>query len=212
MSKIKLKTSKKRLSFAERELCVLDTAAQLFASLGFEGTTTQAIAKAANINEALIFRHFKSKAALYDAILNNKISEYEIKLSKFAKTLPANNHASPEEDLLALAHFIIKENKADTKCLRMMIYASLQNKKIAQNFFNKRIPLVEFTESFFKKLSRQGRLAKDQSPATCARLFLSTIHQYVFITEIFSAKNFYKVSENQLLRDYVKIFMSGASA
>jgi AcrR family transcriptional regulator len=41
----------------------------LFARKGFAGTTTKEIAEAAGVSEALVFKHFPSKAALYEEIL-----------------------------------------------------------------------------------------------------------------------------------------------
>lgn len=47
---------------------ILKSACKLFAATGFSGTSTQAIAKAAKTNEALIFHHFKNKAQLWKRV------------------------------------------------------------------------------------------------------------------------------------------------
>jgi len=61
---------------------ILETALQLFVENGFDGTSTIQIAKQANVSEALIFRHFNSKAGLLEAVIlkgqeliNNPIQE-----------------------------------------------------------------------------------------------------------------------------------------
>lgn len=51
-----------------REL-ILSAAKQCFARYGFAGTTTRSVAAAASISEALLFKHFPSKSALYAEIL-----------------------------------------------------------------------------------------------------------------------------------------------
>ena len=51
-----------------REL-ILSAAKRCFARHGFAGTTTKSIAAAASISEALLFKHFPSKSALYAEIL-----------------------------------------------------------------------------------------------------------------------------------------------
>src|SRR5260370_7406633 len=48
---------------------IVDAAMPLFARKGFAGTTTKEIAEAAHVSEALVFKHFPSKAALYEEIL-----------------------------------------------------------------------------------------------------------------------------------------------
>jgi AcrR family transcriptional regulator len=51
-----------------REL-ILSAAKRCFARHGFAGTTTKSVAAAASISEALLFKHFPTKSALYAEIL-----------------------------------------------------------------------------------------------------------------------------------------------
>jgi AcrR family transcriptional regulator len=60
--------SKTRLSGEERRGSILRAAARVFAENGFRGTTTKALAEAAGVSEALLFKHFPSKEAIYDAM------------------------------------------------------------------------------------------------------------------------------------------------
>ncbi|PWC52657.1 TetR/AcrR family transcriptional regulator [Azospirillum sp. TSO22-1] len=57
-----------RLDSSARRTLILDAALPLFARKGFAATTTKEIAQAAGVSEALIFKHFPSKASLYEAI------------------------------------------------------------------------------------------------------------------------------------------------
>ena len=52
-----------------RRQLILGAARRCFARNGFAGTTTKSVAAAAAISEALLFKHFPSKAALYAEIL-----------------------------------------------------------------------------------------------------------------------------------------------
>ena len=52
-----------------RRQLILNAAKRCFARNGFAGTTTRSVAQAAAISEALLFKHFPSKAALYAEIL-----------------------------------------------------------------------------------------------------------------------------------------------
>jgi AcrR family transcriptional regulator len=49
---------------------IRDAALQLFAERGYAGTTTQEIARKADVSETLLFRHFGDKAKLYDAVVS----------------------------------------------------------------------------------------------------------------------------------------------
>ena len=59
----------KRMDAADRRTAIVHVATPLFARRGFAGTTTKEIAEAAGVSEALLFRHFPTKAALYEEIL-----------------------------------------------------------------------------------------------------------------------------------------------
>lgn len=58
-----------RMDGDARRRLIVETVTPLFARKGFAGVTTREIAKAAGISEALLYRHFPTKAALYHEIL-----------------------------------------------------------------------------------------------------------------------------------------------
>jgi AcrR family transcriptional regulator len=58
-----------RMTSDLRRQLILGAAKRCFARNGFAGTTTKSVAQAASISEALLFKHFPSKAALYAEIL-----------------------------------------------------------------------------------------------------------------------------------------------
>ncbi|CAO3411205.1 TetR/AcrR family transcriptional regulator [Azospirillum largimobile] len=69
-----------RLDSRARRRAIVDAALPLFARKGFAATTTKEIAQAAGVSEGLIFKHFPSKASLYEAIFLSCVDgdpEYE---------------------------------------------------------------------------------------------------------------------------------------
>src|SRR3954471_1356725 len=58
-----------RLSADERRAAIIHAVRRLFADKGFHGTTTRELAAAAGVSEALLFKHFPTKEALYSAML-----------------------------------------------------------------------------------------------------------------------------------------------
>lgn len=54
---------------AARRRMIVESVTPVFARKGFAGVTTKEIAEAAGVSEALVFRHFPTKAALYEEIL-----------------------------------------------------------------------------------------------------------------------------------------------
>jgi AcrR family transcriptional regulator len=59
---------KTRLSAEQRKEAIVQAALPLFARKGYAETTTKELARAAGVSEPLLYRHFPSKEALYDAI------------------------------------------------------------------------------------------------------------------------------------------------
>src|SRR5438034_11598799 len=53
---------------------ILNAAEKLFSQKGFNGTTTKELAANAGVHEAVLFRHFTNKRALYRATLDLKVA------------------------------------------------------------------------------------------------------------------------------------------
>jgi AcrR family transcriptional regulator len=57
-----------KLSAEERRAAIIQAVRRVFAERGFHGTTTRALADAAGVSEALLFKHFPNKEALFSAM------------------------------------------------------------------------------------------------------------------------------------------------
>ena len=64
---------------------ILKTAANLFATQGFDGTTTIQIAREAGVTEPLIYYHFKGKDDLFTQIIAATFSEYFSRIDDLEK-------------------------------------------------------------------------------------------------------------------------------
>jgi AcrR family transcriptional regulator len=58
-----------KMSGPERRAGIIKAVRKVFVEKGFHGTTTRELAAAAGVSEALLFKHFPSKEALYRAML-----------------------------------------------------------------------------------------------------------------------------------------------
>lgn len=87
----------KRRDRAAKQHALIRAALRLFASKGYEATTTREIAAAAGCAEGLIHRYFKGKAGLLPALAEFRISQEVLDLSH--RLRPA---ASFEEEFLQL--------------------------------------------------------------------------------------------------------------
>ena len=90
-----MKSEKNRLNSKERYDSILDAAAVLFAEYGYDNVTTKRLAEAAGCSEALLYRHFPGKEAIYDALFEefrqfqNEPAVIEIVDGSYLKSLKA---------------------------------------------------------------------------------------------------------------------------
>src|SRR5215471_11769327 len=91
---------------------ILAAAMELFAKKGFRGTTTRDLATHADINEAIIFRHFTNKQELYSAILEHKAGENrDARLEEFERLA---NEGDDEKFFRAVGTAFLEKHENDT--------------------------------------------------------------------------------------------------
>ena len=93
-----------RIPADERRAAIIKAASGVFVEKGFARTTTRELAAAAGVSEALLFKHFPSKEAIYTAILS---SSFDDEGSKIIKRLRAVKPSS--EGLVKLLYELLSE-------------------------------------------------------------------------------------------------------
>jgi AcrR family transcriptional regulator len=91
-----------KLSSEERRAAILNAVKRLFADKGFDGTTTRELAEAAGVSEALLFKHFPNKEALFEAMQLSCCSDED------HGTIERLNALEPSASTLVLmVHFLV---------------------------------------------------------------------------------------------------------
>jgi AcrR family transcriptional regulator len=75
----------------DAESRILATAAQMFASFGYNGVSTRDIASGAGVNEVTIYRHYPRKRDLYVAVLNAELQQVKLSGDLLAKVAEAGD-------------------------------------------------------------------------------------------------------------------------
>jgi AcrR family transcriptional regulator len=91
-----------KLSSEERRAAIIKAVRRVFADKGFDGTTTRALADAAGVSEALLFKHFPNKEALFSAMQLACCNEED--MGKYELLTALEPSAST---LVLLVHFIV---------------------------------------------------------------------------------------------------------
>lgn len=194
-----------RLSFSEREERILTAAAGAFSRCGFKGTKTKDIAAAADVNEALLFRHYPSKEKLYAAALQHTLAR---KSERFLPELEKIAVLPLKAALGSLARLFVRESRRYPELMRMLMFSGLESHGLARQFLGRSLPFFEWVQGFFAERVRVGELAKND-PGLLARMFISILCQYVMNVEIIRAANYYGRSERAVLKFFIDVFVDG---
>jgi AcrR family transcriptional regulator len=97
-----------KLSGQERREAIIKAVRRVFVEKGFHGTTTRELAKAAGVSEALLFKHFPSKEAMFLAI---QVSCSNEEASRIAERLEALEPST--SSLVFLVHHLISHLLGD---------------------------------------------------------------------------------------------------
>ena len=81
----------KRLPALERRRMIVDAARSVFLEVGFGGSRTIAIAKRAGINEAMLYKHFASKRALFEEAVLHPVRARLNRLADDAEAVAAQD-------------------------------------------------------------------------------------------------------------------------
>jgi len=139
-----------RLSRDSRRQQILDSALPLFARHGFARTTTKSIADAAGISEALLFKHFPTKSAVYAAMLAD-VCEADPELMRLRALPPSTG------TLVLFVRGMVNwflctagpSGQEPNEKLRLTLYSHLEDGEFAQILFDKieRLVAPVFTAS-----------------------------------------------------------------
>ena len=104
---------------------ILNISLELFANEGYANTSTSKIAKKAGVSEGLIFRHFKNKQGLLDAIT----IELENKLREIISPILFENDAKKVIKMYIELPFLVPENEYDFWRLQFKLKWETEYKK-----------------------------------------------------------------------------------
>jgi TetR/AcrR family transcriptional regulator len=176
----------------------------LFSRRGFEGTTTRGLARKAGISEALLFRHFPNKEALYAAILQRKMEE---QVPVLLSDLPV--HEGPDVLLKSLAIRVVGLHEKDPSFLRLLLYSALESHRLSDLFFRKRnLPVIEFLADYFRTTAEQGRM-RPVDAETTAFAFMAMVVGFVQSRILFKIPQVMKEAPEERIGRYVDIFLKG---
>ena len=131
-----------KLSGDERREAIIRAVRRVFAERGFHGTTTRSLAEAAGVSEALLFKHFPNKEALYSAMQAFCSAERDPERLERIKAL------EPSTSTLVLIVHMMVARIVRRECIgdedpsvhhRLMLRSMMEDGEFARLFFERSI-------------------------------------------------------------------------
>ena len=189
----------------DRKGQIVAKATRLFSSMGYDKVRVKDLAAACQITEPALYRHYQSKEAIYDAVLDS--------LSVNLGHQKLFDRLATETDLGVLlngiAEHILTFFNSHREPYRLLLYSTLgRHKKAGQVFRSIRRPYVKFLIERLDYLRRQGVIRKKDSEIT-ARCFVGMIFDCAACTILWSNFQGRKCSAPELIANNIPIFVAG---
>src|SRR5213079_2587247 len=174
------------------------TAMELFGKKGFRGTTTRDLATEADVNEAIIFRHFKTKEELYTAIIEQKAGErdsYHEELERLATV------GDDEQFFEAVGRTFLERHEKDTTFMRLLLFSALEGHQLSDMFIASMTERNPITNYIQRRIDEGAFRAMNAQLAS--RGFFGMFASFALWQEIFGFKKTQPHDRDEVVRTFV---------
>jgi AcrR family transcriptional regulator len=197
----------------ERREQILATAINLFSRNGFRGTTTKEIARAAGVSEAMVFRHFETKEALYGAILDDKDCREDV--GRFAwEGNTALQQAIEACDDFGVFYNIgvsaLEKHQSNISFMRLLFYSALEEHELAARFFSDFVQRVyDFIGNYIRRRQDEGAF-RNTEPRVIVRAFLGMLIHHSLNNILWDKeRRVLNISNEEAAKNFAEILLQG---
>ena len=192
----------------DRKRQILSVATQLFSKGGFDKVTMSELAKACGITEPAVYRHFKSKEAIYDAVLDS--IEQRMGTVEVFDRLRAEKDIEPI--LKGLAVHVISFFEANEDIHRLLLFSALNDHSKARNVYDiTRGRFVRFLREQLDRLARAGAVVEKNNEIT-ARCFVGMVFDCALGQTLWKKFAESRFSPSEVIANNVPIYAAGLRA
>ncbi|HUO60614.1 MAG TPA: TetR/AcrR family transcriptional regulator [Candidatus Acidoferrales bacterium] len=195
-----------RFSAEDRRNQILDVATDLFARQGFQGTTTRAIAERAEVNEAIIFRHFPNKEVLYRAVLEKNARE-----SGIAGTVREilDRDGDLRQSMVEIAATMLRKRIESPTFTRLFLYSALEGHELSNQFLRSYVSLAIANVGDFLRKSMERGLVRRGNAVLMARCFFGMMTHYILLHDLFGGDRAWAYDPEAIAADIVDVWIDG---
>lgn len=191
----------------DRRQQIIEAAMQVFAQKGFRGTTTRDLATHAEVNEAIIFRYFKTKEELYRAIIEHKAGEHRnVRMEELERLATANDD---EKFFETVGRTFLERHEADTNFLRLLLFSALEGHELSDMFASSMADRHPIAKYIHRRIE-QGAF-RTVNPQLAGRAFFGMFASFVLWQHIMGFKEKQPHDKDDVVRAFVSIFLNGVA-
>jgi AcrR family transcriptional regulator len=192
---------------------ILQTAIDLFSKRGFRGTTTKEIANAAGVSEAMVFRHFANKEALYGAILDTKSCSEGVQRFPWEENEAVKKAIDDKDDyafFYNMALSAMTKHQSDEGFMRLLFYSALEEHELADRFFKDFIVRVyDFIGGYIKQRQRDGAF-REIEPRVAVRAYLGMLIHHSLNNILWDRdRKILKITNEKAAGNFAEILLGG---
>lgn len=197
------------MSGVQRKAAIVDAAVDLFSQRGFRGTTTRELAAKVGVTEPVLYQHFSTKRALYNAILEAKTGEDRSCVLADLEAVAARGGLV--EFFLGLAGLLLDWYLNDPRYARMLLFSRLEDDEMSHLFYeNHVLVFYEFLTRVLRRMMDDGHIRK-MDPLVAARAFAGMVSHQGVVYAVYKPGEL-PATREELLRTIVDIFINGMVA
>ena len=182
---------------------ILQAAAELFAEKGYARATTRAIAKAADVNEVTIFRHFGSKKNLLSELIQTRSA-----LPNLSQVISNQLGGDYRQDLTLFARIFLDALLQRQGALRLILCEANELPEIRDVVAQIPKQLRQITTEYLQGQIDQG-VARGLDPELMAQAFLGMFFSYAVAGELLGGPAAFEQSTDEIISQFVDIFVKG---
>jgi len=201
-------TSRQRQAAARREQ-ILATALGLFASQGFDATSTKQIAKEAGIAEGLIFHYFPTKASLLASILEDRLEGRRAFRRELRPLLEAAADKPVSEVLRSVASGWLATLRRDEEIVVVLFTATQVNPEVKAAWQGLIREGLDLLSGYMAARVEASELREDLPLETAATMFVSSLMIF-FLTRRYLPEPEWERQSDAYTQELISVWLEGA--
>ena len=193
----------------DRREQIIEVAVRLFSQKGFRGTTTKEIAVAAEVNEAIIFRHFSTKSELYAAIIDRKANSAAM-IALRSALAEAMEQSDDRRVFETLAFHMLEFHERDDTAMRLLLYSALEGHELAEMITHNHILKThQQMAEYVKKRMAEG-VFRHMDPMVAVRGFVGMVLGHVMNKKFFlcAGRQTLNITNRQAAEAFTDLFLA----